>query len=103
VQRRAGAALLLTWPKNPSRINHLTLGLRQRWNSKCRRYCVDRYPGGSKQFIAMLKVVLCGHPDVGSFVRWELIGRHKTLAAAQRACQQHFKEIQTQTTEQPAA
>jgi hypothetical protein len=50
VQRRGGD---LEWPKRPAVSRHPTLGRRQRWRSKCRRYAADRFLDGTGDYLAL--------------------------------------------------
>lgn len=77
----------LVWTKRPVNEEHRVLGRRQRWRTKCKRYLVHRsldFGGGP-----YLAEVVADNNHI------ELISQHRTLAAAQKACQTHFKETQT--------
>ena len=65
----------LHWPKSPSKTQHRTLGARQRWTTKCKRYRIERFPDdGDPAFIVLVA-------DGGG---WRVIGHNRRLKAAQK-------------------
>jgi hypothetical protein len=73
----------LRWPKSPSKSQHATLGTRQRWTTKCRRYRIERFPDdGAPLFIVMAE-------DGGGL---RVIGHNRRLNAAKKRCQTHSNQ-----------
>lgn len=78
----------VTWPRRP-RVANTIAGRRSIWLSKCRRYEVSRgldYAPG--QFLAIARAVIDCH---GTHCGPRILGRHRTLAAAQSRCELHCK------------
>lgn len=84
----------LAWPKRPTTNNpHHDLGRRQRWTSRCGRYRVERFMESTRRYLA-----LYAEPRTGYV--WHIISDHRTLPAAQRACQTHARQLaQEQVTD----
>lgn len=78
----------MQWPKSPSKSQHRTLGTRQRWTTKCKRFRVERFPDdGDPLFIVM----------VADGDGWRVIGRNRRLKAAQERCLTHIKQSETKS------
>lgn len=77
----------LAWQLRPSRTKTQILGNRNRWQSACGQFCVDRFSEGTGRFIAQA-LRWSWRPG------WQVLSNHRTLAAAQRACQAFARENQ---------
>ncbi len=75
----------LEWPKRPRRNWHGILGPMQRWTSRCGRFRVERFLAYTRVYIAIYAEPLSGHV-------WHKISDHRTLTAAERACQQFARQ-----------
>lgn len=79
--------LSTAWPARPRRLVHPDLGRLVRWQRRDRDDCrVDRYLDGTRRFLAQVRQ----GPAV-----WRLVSRHRTLRAAQRACERHVRDTTT--------
>lgn len=82
-------SLSLGWPARPRRSVHPTLGRRLDWTSRCRCFRVTCYPDQTGRFIAQWMVSMV---DDG-VSHGQVLSHHHTLAAAQRACAQHARQV----------
>ena len=66
------------WSKRPHRRKHRLFGVKQVWVGLGGRFAVERFPAGSKRYIAVECV------DAGGT---RLVGDFPNLVRAQRACE----------------
>lgn len=85
---KPAASGLLRWPTRPRRREHDFLGPVQVWPAAGGEYCVKRFGKCSGRYLAMQRVELMGGI-------WALLGRHKTLRAAQATCERRARGLFT--------
>ena len=78
----------LQCPKQPSKSRHPILGRRLRWTDRSKRYRIERFPDdGDPIFIVLFN-------DGG----WRVQSHHRKLRAAKRACQDHYRQAERNTS-----
>ena len=83
--------MTLAWPVRKTYVQHPLLGRRALLQSKCKRY----------QIAQTIETANAG-PLIAVFVpEQKILARSRTLAAAQRACEQHYRSEQGKADAKP--
>lgn len=84
----------ITWPDRPRRLTHRILGRRLRWLSSDARLYVDRFTSGTRLYHACLGM---RRADGSEFISLT-ISQHRTLRAAQAACERNAWRLSPATS-----